>query len=414
MISVEALRRVHELWLPDRPNEPKAPWLNDDELLEEPAVWGHPGFEQGAWLQPRRAERIDPLSCHPATQLTVANEELGDQPPNWPEIESRLPEVGLYGRLHDPRYDGDLEPTELLAWYRPFHFAPQERWGIYFREVGIFKVARALSSAPPKGSSSTLNELLAQAKMLLHLHEAFHHITEVAATAIEFIESDSGRPSRQSRYLSYFHQDYLRHLLGPDKRQPLEEALANAYAYNRLTRGLKGRAAAFMGSQPSGYSDFARYKGEHTRFRAGLSDLHGRLRGQPGGIASPMESLFDLAPLPTVTQGVPTYLIREVADPDYALGFSTRFSFDKQVRDQSLEKDLKNKSDWARSVERFQTKLDAGTTPGVDFEWMCRDLFRAKLDDGLRLILETAGSKVHLKRALNHKHYERYRKRVCR
>ncbi len=416
MISEEALKRLHDLGLTSPPDTQR--FREHADPGPDCSVWGHPERDSPAdgTVHYAPLERIDPLASHPAATLSVANAEIGERPPDWGVIERRIPNVRRYA----PEQFESGEPTEIteyLAWYRPFHFEPQDQWGIYFREMGIFKVARALTPlAEPSSGWPTLNELLDRAKELLHHHEAFHHVTEVAATSLEFIDAEAPAGSQGGRYLPYFYTHYEPWITRFDPERPIEEALANAYAYSRPKRGMKKAARRFMRSQPAGYSDFERYLGEHTDFRVGLGRLHGLLRGKGDVSTSPLETLFDLAPLPVVTAGVPTYLVRDIGHPDYALGFRAAFARTRQKRDRQLEKDLKGRKDWVRLVNRFQDKLVVGTTPGVDFEHMCGSWYRAKLDDGLRLILiiESDGLTVHLHRALAHDKYERFRDLHCR
>jgi hypothetical protein len=79
---------------------------------------------------------------------------------------------------------------------------------------------------------------LFSAEILMHLviievfhHEFFHHIAESTATTIEIICAAMGNP--KPIYLEYKSRQHERRIEYP--HHPLEEALANAYAWNSLS-----------------------------------------------------------------------------------------------------------------------------------------------------------------------------------
>ena len=96
-------------------------------------------------------------------------------------------------------------------------------------------------------------------------HEFFHHIAESMATTLEMISATMGKS--QPIYLDYSKRQYTRKKNHP--HAPLEEALANAYAYNSfsfvnrvgsgcMTGGIKSFQAAiqrYWKSEPAGYCD---------------------------------------------------------------------------------------------------------------------------------------------------------------
>ncbi len=66
-------------------------------------------------------------------------------------------------------------------------------------------------------------------------HEFFHHIVESAATTVEIITANSAESARPY-YIEYLERKhYPDTILGPHPDDPLEEALANAYAYNSFS-----------------------------------------------------------------------------------------------------------------------------------------------------------------------------------
>jgi hypothetical protein len=103
-------------------------------------------------------------------------------------------------------------------------------------------------------------------------HEFFHHLTECAATTIEILSAAFGEPSPV--YGSYWAYRFNQMAgLGVHPDHPLEEALANAYAYNSfsfLSRTEIGYKLVWMKlyqeilkkcwpMEPAGYSSATKY-----------------------------------------------------------------------------------------------------------------------------------------------------------
>lgn len=121
-------------------------------------------------------------------------------------------------------------PADAMAFYRPFHFPPFDQWGIYL-------LIEPLLSYHQKLKAIACNTGLFSEEVLIHLvlfeifhHEFFHHLTESAATTIEILQAAIGRPKQI--YLDYKKRQYDAKIDYP--HSPLEEALANAYAWNSL------------------------------------------------------------------------------------------------------------------------------------------------------------------------------------
>jgi hypothetical protein len=156
-------------------------------------------------------------------QMDLLKEEhKGDWQPSNPEIV-----WGAHthkGRVIDP----NRMPSNALAFYRPFHITPINQWGIYLRADKLIDYASKLRKSV--GSFSQIYD----ESMMLHLvlfevfnHEFFHHIVESTATELEVQYGAIGKP--KSVYLDYFYKKH------DHPHNPLEEALANAYAYNALS-----------------------------------------------------------------------------------------------------------------------------------------------------------------------------------
>jgi hypothetical protein len=125
----------------------------------------------------------------------------------------------------------DKLPAEAMAFYRPFHFPPFSQWGIYLLIAPLLKYHDALVD------QSKQSKLFAP-EVLIHLilfeifnHEFFHHLVESTATTLEVLLAAHGIVA--PLYLRYRYR--LRKGSSNHPHAPLEEALANAYAYNALS-----------------------------------------------------------------------------------------------------------------------------------------------------------------------------------
>lgn len=124
-------------------------------------------------------------------------------------------------------------PVDAIAFYRAFHQEPAEEWGIYIYVAKLFEYLDNLYSPLQKHISFFSREsLLACILFEIFHHEFFHHLVEATATTIEFLSAAFGVP--RPVYLSYIMLqrggNWAEH-----PHHPLEEALANAYAYNSLS-----------------------------------------------------------------------------------------------------------------------------------------------------------------------------------
>jgi len=231
--------------------------------------------------------------------------------------------------------------TDALAWYCPFHRFARNSWGIYIPDASVSYLALKVfndpqTRLPKRALADPLSYALAF--RLLFLHEFFHFVTEISASAIEFIK---GAPC----YEDYFAHEYC---MPVDYDEPLEEALANAFAFrgtmkeitlrarkgrfNRQagTRSAKnlpnspawrknaiGKMKAFMSSQPSGYSSFPEYLAPDA-FSAGAGRLAAAIdqRSRPRKEPQLLASLFDCHQRNVFYEDVPVHLVRAIGRSD--------------------------------------------------------------------------------------------------
>jgi len=186
----------------------------------------------------------------------------------------------------------DRSPADAMAFYRPFHFPPFDQWGIYLLVDPLLRYHRGLMQ-----QSSGLR--LFSPETLMHLvlfevfnHEFFHHLVESTATTLEILLATQGIP--QPLYLQH-RAAQMRNSFG-HPHAPLEEALANAYAYNalgfisRVKTGFKTASvkayqkavAKHWGKEPPGYRDAHFYAG--AGYVDGGAALLGELLQKPGAM----------------------------------------------------------------------------------------------------------------------------------
>lgn len=218
-------------------------------------------------------------------------------------------------------------PADALAFYRPFHSSLNGEWGIYLLADEILDYHDYIFN-------HSRNHLLWEYDTLLHLmifeifnHEFFHHLVESTATYLEITRASFGRP--RPIYLDY---KYRQHIKGIDHpHHPLEEALANAYAYNALSfisRTKAGFKTATIksyqevikrnwGYEPNGYCEARHYiNGKHVLGGAALLEQILGIEGQANRtplatlskhlMPSGYSALFAKPDIPTYLTGSPS------------------------------------------------------------------------------------------------------------
>lgn len=169
-------------------------------------------------------------------------------------------------------------PADAIAFYRPFHFASQEEWGIYFDIEALLRYThRIFAEMRGKIASFDYESLLTACLCEIFHHEYFHHISECAATTIEILYSQAG--ARRPIYMDYSRRRFY----SEHAHSPLEEALANAYAYNSLSflsrvkaglrttriRVLQNAIRKYWPTEPPGYREAEHYIDEKYVLGAG-------------------------------------------------------------------------------------------------------------------------------------------------
>lgn len=215
----------------------------------------------GLFAQPVKG-RFERLKQAQLDELRKQRKDKSTVSPEAAFDEARRIKAGLI-QLDWTRY-----PSDAIAFYRPFHFSRLDEWGIYFDVEKLLNyVHQVFGEMRGQVASFDFESLLTACLCEVFQHEYFHHISECAATTLEVMFHHAGRP--RSVYIDYwrnrFHSNH--------RHSPLEEALANAYAYNSLTflsrvkMGLRTtRVSVYQAAlrqhwrkEPPGYRDAAHY-----------------------------------------------------------------------------------------------------------------------------------------------------------
>lgn len=212
-------------------------------------------------------------------------EEILEETENGMEHVFRFP---TEGELNTQKIDQLIENqgTDALAWYRPYHMDPQERWGITILDRGIWSVARKIAtkmfSEPYTANQIQLCRNIA--KNFLYYHEMFHFKVELAATMMELIEPSE--PVYAQYWVPQERREWFRSEVksNPYVKAPLEEALANSYALHKTCslleegRGkVKKAIVSFIKTQPDGYKNAWRLSVGGDKWIAAINELINKL-----------------------------------------------------------------------------------------------------------------------------------------
>lgn len=124
-------------------------------------------------------------------------------------------------------------PADAIAFYRGFHFEQCDQWGIYIVVPRLLRYCSDLTRS--LGSLKAFEPSVLASLVLFEVfhHEFFHHLVECTATTVEVLWPAPDRAPNPI-YLNYRRGSWQA-VLGRRADDPLEEALANAYAYNSFS-----------------------------------------------------------------------------------------------------------------------------------------------------------------------------------
>lgn len=311
--------------LPDIPADMSSlfAWLDRSRLIRQAQTLDHefeldlPGGRELAggfvFAQATGRSQARPLR---ADELKALKERYKDHVPQG------LTEDALWGAA---RNAGDSVralswqklPADAMAFYRPFHYPPFDQWGIYLLVGPLLHYHHRLMSTSHAAGLFSVETLMHLVLFEVFNHEFFHHLVESTATTLEVILASQSEP--QPLYLRY-RQSQRENQFG-HPHAPLEEALANAYAYNALgfisrvkmgfkTVSVKAYQRAVINHwklEPPGYRDADHYAG--SGYVDGAAVLLGELLLQPG--------LMNTVPLASIAKSVmPSGFTAFVSKPD--------------------------------------------------------------------------------------------------
>ena len=296
MTSPWTLDIMYGHWSASTRFEAVCSWLQNNHLAGEAQTCSGSPEPPGWELLSRQPDLLLSLECRrlqksPRAALNAVEREYG------PRLARALQSVDMdmiWSEVSDPtsalsRIDRPVRmPADAMACYRPFHSSPFDQWGIYISVHALLDYYRLLRDAYRSVQSLPLEMLAALVLFEIFHHEFFHHLVEVAATTMEVVLAAAGAP--RPVYLQYKARRYEADL-GVHPHTPLEEALANAYAFNsfsfatHVSRGyMEGAVRLYQAAierywhlEPAGYRDAENYIRGNT---CGGAQLLGLLLGE--------------------------------------------------------------------------------------------------------------------------------------
>ena len=250
-------------------------------------------------------------------------------------------------------------------------------------------------------------DLLRQSFRLLYWHEYFHFVTDMACTVLELTSSPVFRFSEE-----YFYKIYKNPI---NSNEPLEEALANAYTYEKFWRKYPGTTKAirkFMDHQPNGYSAYSDYL--RSKFKPGVRELATiitRTHPQVNPIDS-LEILFDYHRKFLKYCPVPIYIVKTLKADKYRIKFvHSQIPEKLLIKSKKFLKDVKKlSSEIIKKLDRAIGQLSINLNlNGLGFKPLksCDSVFRFRLDRNFRVTLRPAGGKWELLRVGKHEYVDR-------
>jgi hypothetical protein len=122
-------------------------------------------------------------------------------------------------------------PSNAIAFYRPYHLEPMDRWGIYIFVDRLLRYADQVRFGVPFFPEISKELFMHLVLFEMFHHEFYHHLWRVRQRRWR---SWRTLGAEIPKYLEYRQAAHARRFCW-HTTQPLEEALANAYAYNSLS-----------------------------------------------------------------------------------------------------------------------------------------------------------------------------------
>ncbi len=217
-------------------------WLDNNNLTANSYEFWYSGSQQ--FMEDRPLSLLSSTEISKYKQPQITNEQWKKQ---------REAKEEDFNKLLDGKQEATIEflldknskyvfkdrvPADAIAFYKPFHFAPIEEWGIYFNLSKFLEYLEYIYTSVCK-TYKTLNKgvIATLAMFEIFHHEHYHHLVESTAFTMETILASISREMLRPLYIEYSKMMYTKSYnenCSYMKDMPLEEALANAYAYNSL------------------------------------------------------------------------------------------------------------------------------------------------------------------------------------
>jgi hypothetical protein len=223
--------------------------------------------------------------------------------------------------------------SEAMAFYRPFHYYPYNEWGIYFVLPNYLQYMNEII----EGSRNFISKQIVATLVLYEIfhHEYYHHLVESAAFTLETILAEFQNNKRL----------YIDHIYG--EHRPLEEALANVYAYHSISFAQRTRRTFDVNTmkayqtaikrhwreEPPGYCDAEKYITNNKRISGNTALLRFIMNSYPQNNAEALERIA----LRVLINGhtsmetkpkIPTYFL---GDTDDFINFSRYIPYPKKA-----------------------------------------------------------------------------------
>lgn len=376
--------------------------------------WGSMEDSQPRW-EPRRIDNFSHQGREFPLLLPFAESRFNEEGQviglsSWPPRDFRI-----------ERRIGEHDGIDALAWYRSFHYAPVEKWGIYMLDKGVYILAEEFAKQyrPSPLTPELRLRCIQDAVESLYFHELFHFYVDLAAARLEILE-------KQPRYVDYFRNRYKDGWVtknGDTIPHKLEEALANEFARSVTARGrstaYKDVLDSFMRRQPDGYKQW-KAVGHHNKWSHGMSKLGERLLNP----TSPLPPYFHVTALEEAVDAfyrgeVPVHIVNtfDVSMRDFEL-MPGMVVFDKIRVDSAVEGQVKSRKtphDVRKQFYKFiqqlkdighiraHHRLNKANKPGHYF-WDVTKGWRA-------LLVQSSPNHYTVTWLGDHNAYERYRKK---
>lgn len=177
--------------------------------------------------------------------------------PSDSRVNLPAPISGTFPGALQNNHNSPNPPPDAFAFYLPFHYFYPKWWGIYLLADGVRQLGEILYQCA--GGKLAEADCRTSARIFLFGHEQFHHSVESFATRLEITH-------RLPIYKEGFEKYYQRTRSTPEW---LEEALANASAYRRVTKAYSKEPAKrriveaalqrYIENSPPGYNQGMKY-----------------------------------------------------------------------------------------------------------------------------------------------------------